>query len=63
MFPNIDLFNGRSRDLYRILHTVKTISSYKSYRRLLKADDIKQQIFNCNQMVNHSRDIFLVCPS
>ncbi|KJA16339.1 hypothetical protein HYPSUDRAFT_91355 [Hypholoma sublateritium FD-334 SS-4] len=48
------------RDLYRILRTVKTISSYKYFRRLLMADDIKQQLTRCERMISHSRDIFLV---
>ena len=48
------------RDLHSILRTVKTISAQKFYLRFLKATEIKQQIANCNQMLSHSRDIFLV---
>ncbi|KJA15984.1 hypothetical protein HYPSUDRAFT_80265 [Hypholoma sublateritium FD-334 SS-4] len=52
--------NDFRRDLHRILRTVKIISSYKHSRRLFKADDIREQIYKCNQMLDQSRDVFLV---
>ncbi len=60
LFFETPIYSNLSRDLHRILRTVKAISAYKFHHRFLKADDIKQQIMKCNQMLNHSRDIFFV---